>query len=125
LKRGGLGRHAQPFDAIVANLSSTGGVWIRKLDEARRYETRPRIACHLAEPPPLFPVSTCVGDLLRRPRHKVPPHQNLLWERWIADQQESATFPAGETHLGTVHAKVVQHSLLQRLPFKAAVPCPY
>ena len=39
-----------------------------------------------------------------------------------ADQQESTTGPAGETHLGTVGTKVVQHPLLQRLPFEAAVP---
>jgi hypothetical protein len=52
----------------------------------------------------------------------VPPHQNVLWEGWTADQQESATCPAGETDRGTVGAKVIQHSLLQRLPFEAAVP---
>jgi len=97
---------------------STGGVRIRKPDEARRSETRPTIPRHLAEPPPLFPVSTCVGDLLRRPRHKVPPHQNFLWERWTADQQQSAARPARETDRGTIGAKVIQHSLLQRrFPF--------
>src|ERR1700730_11935006 len=60
---------------------------------------------------------TCVGDLVRRARHKVPPHQNLRRERWTADQQESATRTAGETDLGTIGAKVIQNSLLQRLPF--------
>src|SRR6476660_5373237 len=104
----------------VGTVSSTDRVRIRKLDEARRSETRPRIPGHLAEPPPLLPVGTCVGDLLGRARHEVPPHQNLFWKWWAADQQESAARPTGETDLGTVGAKVVQHSLLQRLPFEAA-----
>src|SRR6185295_19136037 len=76
----------------------------------------------LAKPPPRLPVGTSVGNLLRRARHKVPPHQNPLWERWTADQQEPATRPAAETHRGTVGAKVIQYALLQRLPFDAAVP---
>src|SRR4051812_25168532 len=66
---------------VCETVTSTCGVWTRKLDQARRCEARPRIPGHLAKPPPLLPVSKCVGYLLRRPRHKVPPHQNLLWKR--------------------------------------------
>src|SRR6267154_240030 len=106
---------------ICETISSTGGVRIRKLDKARRRETRSRIPSHLAEPPPFLPVGPCVGDLLRRARHKVPPHQNLLRERWTADQQESATRTAGETDVGTIGAKVIQHALLKRLALEAAV----
>src|SRR6187397_2986064 len=115
---------AQPDESSTDRLKairSTGGVRIRKLDKAGRSETRPRIPGHLAEPPPLLPVGACVGDLLRRARHEVPPHQNLFWKWWAADQQQSATRTTGETDLGTVGAKVVQHSLLQRLPVEAAI----
>jgi hypothetical protein len=49
-------------------------------------------------------------------------HMRILSGNGGPDQQESATRPTGETHRGTVGAKVIQYALLQRLPFKAAVP---
>ena len=46
-------------DRVPPRRRSTDRVRIRKLDETRRCETRSRIPRHLAEPPPLLPVSTC------------------------------------------------------------------
>jgi len=83
----------RPVEVVLA-VHSTDGIRIRKLDQARRRKTRPRIPGYRAEPPTLFPVSARIGDLLRRARHEVPPHENLLWKRWSPYQQESATRPA-------------------------------
>jgi hypothetical protein len=46
-----LGRGHDSANAICETVSSTGGVRIRRLDEAQRCEARPRIPRHLAEPP--------------------------------------------------------------------------
>src|SRR5688572_2960373 len=92
-----------------------------KAREARSVQARAIVGHHLTKPTLCFPVSTRLRNLLRGPRHEVPPHQDRFWKWRSTDEQHPASVPTREGGFGASRSQVVQHSFLQRLRIERAV----
>jgi hypothetical protein len=80
-----------------------------QLQEVPKPSPGPRSTLSLSEPTLLLPVSTSLRDLVRGACDEVPPHQDRLWERRTADQQNPSANDTGERGVRARRAKVVQH----------------